>query len=103
MAKTRTSFVKGQSGNPAGKPAIAKHIKDLAREHTDEAVQALIKALGNSGERVHAATILLAYGYGRPQQTINVRKIKSIDDLDEEELSILAATPLDSDKRATKH
>jgi hypothetical protein len=32
-----------------------------------------------------------AYGRGRPQQTVNVRKITNWEDLDDEELAALAA------------
>jgi hypothetical protein len=32
---------KGQSGNPGGRPAVAKEIKALARERTPEAMDAL--------------------------------------------------------------
>ncbi len=99
----RTAFKPGQSGNPGGRPAILKQVKELAREHTEDAVNALIAALLNPGERVQAATILLAYGYGRPQQNINVRRINSVDDLDEDELHAIANTPIDADSRTTKH
>lgn len=37
-----------------------------------------------------AATVLLAYGYGKPQSNVNVRVIHSIEDLSDEELAAIA-------------
>jgi hypothetical protein len=54
-------------------------------------VAALVRVLPNKGERVRAAEVLLAYGYGRPQQTVNVRKIGSWEDLDDAGSAALAA------------
>ncbi len=68
----RTAFKPGQSGNPGGRPAVARDIQLLARQHTPEAVEALRAALKRPGERVRAAEVLLAYGYGRPTQQIDV-------------------------------
>src|SRR5277367_2865100 len=68
----RTAFKPGQSGNPGGRPAVVKDIQELARLHTPECVDALLAALGRPGERVRAAEVLLAYGYGRPTQQVNV-------------------------------
>jgi len=45
----------------------------------------------------------LAKLHGHIVDRKDIRLIKSIDDLREDELAALAATPLDSDKRATKH
>lgn len=85
-------FKPGQSGNPGGRPALLKGVQALARERTEDSVRALLQALKVPGERVAAATILLAYGYGRPVQTMNLRRIREIGDLDEEELVALAGT-----------
>ena len=85
-------FKPGQSGNPGGRPAVVKHIQELARQHTADAVEALIAALQKPGERVAAASTLLAYGYGRPTQTMNVRKISSWADLTDEELEMLVTS-----------
>jgi hypothetical protein len=93
---TSTSFKPGASGNPGGKPrnpeAVKKHsqLRDLCRQHVGKAIDALLAALEEKQERVRAADILLAYGYGRPQQTVNVRRILDIGELDDEELLALA-------------
>ncbi len=68
----RTAFKPGQSGNPGGRPAVVRGIQELARQHTPEAVEALVEALKRPGERVRAAEVMLAYGYGRPTQQVEV-------------------------------
>jgi|SRR5215469_7276788 len=57
---------KGQSGNPRGRSKVDFEIRALCREHTEEAVKALVLALKQPRYRVAAAMGLLAYGYGRP-------------------------------------
>jgi hypothetical protein len=66
-------------GAPGGR---AKGEREL-RAAADKAFAALLAALETPRERV-AAAMLLAYAYGRPVQTLRV--IRSIGDLDEEEL-----------------
>jgi hypothetical protein len=64
---TGHGFMPGRSGNPAGR---AKGIEALARQHTEAAIQALVKALENPKERVPAAVALLNRGWGLPRQSI---------------------------------
>lgn len=72
MARSSTTFGPNNNANPRGRPAVAKEIKEIARQYTDEAVAALRAALKNKGERSTAASILLAYGYGKPPQAVEL-------------------------------
>jgi hypothetical protein len=67
-------FKKGQSGNPGGRPKAIAEIRELAREHTGEAVATLVSIMTNPkaapAARVSAANALLDRGYGKPPQHI---------------------------------
>ena len=83
-------WAKGKSANPGGRPKEVADIKRLARQYTPEAVKALRQALKRNEHAVAAATLLLAYGYGKPASTINVRQITDLADLTEDELRAIA-------------
>jgi len=67
MARPGT-FQPGQSGNPGGRPK--SNVVAMARQHTQEAVDALVTALRNPRERVSAAVALLDRGWGKPVQMV---------------------------------
>lgn len=52
--------------NPGGRPK-RNVLRQKCRELTDEALASLRAALNEPGERVQAAKVLLAYGYGSPE------------------------------------
>lgn len=67
---------KGVSGNPGGRPREVGHVRELARQHTEEAIQALVAVMRDPDQpgraRVAAAEALLDRGWGRPPQATEV-------------------------------
>jgi len=70
--KVGRPFKKGESGNPTGRPKVAVEVRDLAREHTEEAMATLVEALQDPDSRVRvaAANALLDRGHGKPVQSV---------------------------------
>jgi hypothetical protein len=64
-------FRKGVSGNPKGRPPVARDIRELARQHGPAVFARLLHlALSRSDAvAVRAGTVILAYGYGPPMQS----------------------------------
>jgi hypothetical protein len=66
-------WVKGQSGNPGGRPKGAYDLQERARRHVNLALEALIEVASNKeappAARVSAASVLLDRGFGKPLQT----------------------------------
>ena len=91
-------FQKGHSGNPGGRPvrhvADGRSLTEIARLHTDDAIQALVAVVEDRrsppAARVAAANSLLDRGWGRPAQMIvNV----------EHELSSTPSSPMEAAAR----
>ena len=68
-------FMKGQSGNPGGRPREIGEIKDLARAHTADAIEALpgiaVDLTAPASARVAASEALLNRAWGRPSLAIS--------------------------------
>ena len=61
-------FQQGKSGNPGGRPKLAGHVREIARQHTERAIQVLVRSLESTDERVRiaAANAILDRGFGKP-------------------------------------
>lgn len=72
-------FVKGKSGNPSGRPKVllpdGRSLTDIAKAHTDDAIDTLVEVMHDDeaphAARVSAATSILDRGWGRPKQEIS--------------------------------
>lgn len=69
-------FVKGQSGNPSGRPKMPEDLKKSLKEGAAEAVK-IWRDIQNDEtaskrDRLKAGELLMAYGYGKAVQPVEV-------------------------------
>jgi hypothetical protein len=86
---TRTpegKFVKGQSGNPGGRPKLLSEVQELARTFTAENIEGLMQIARNAKSpaqaRVAARVAVLDRAWGKPGQSIDMN-MNPKDELDE--------------------
>ena len=64
------AWKKGQSGNPGGRPRAEIHVRDLAREHTAEALKVMVEVMRDkkapATARLGAAQGLIDRAWGKP-------------------------------------
>src|SRR6185312_4912673 len=91
------AYKPGQTGNPHGRPRSNAVIKELAQLEGPACIKALVQLRDGKGVspavRRAAAESLLDRGFGRPEQTVSVRRIRDISDLDDDELAAILAQP----------
>lgn len=66
------AFKKGQSGNPGGRPKENTEVRDLARQHTAEAIERLAHWMrsDNAKASVSSSINLIERGWGKPEQPV---------------------------------
>lgn len=69
-------FQKGQSGNPGGRPAIPLELKELARNHSRNAIERLAYWMDNDDAKISimACNALLDRGWGKPEQAVELKE-----------------------------
>jgi hypothetical protein len=69
-------FVKGQSGNPAGRAALPREIMELARASAADAIELAVSYIKDPEMsprvRMAAANLLLDRAYGKPTQAVDM-------------------------------
>ena len=78
------------------RPRAAVRVRDLAREHTEDAIKTLVSVMNSEkstpGEKTRAAVALLDRGWGKPLQSMDLAPHRrSVHELTDEELMAIAA------------
>ena len=70
----RGGFQKGRSGNPGGRPKEIGEVRDLARQHTPQAIEAMSSIMNDEhappAARIASAEALLNRAWGRPSAVL---------------------------------
>ena len=67
----------GQSPNPGGRPKVAGAVRELARQHTETAINVLVEICEHGQSevaRIAAAVALLDRGWGKPTIAVEVQE-----------------------------
>jgi hypothetical protein len=89
------AFVKGQSGNPGGRPKAIVEVVELARQNAPDAINTLATICRDKNAppaaRVSAATAILDRGFGKPHQSIHHSGEISPSSMTDAELAAIAS------------